>query len=113
MPEVLNRANDARVAPARVLARHSLHKLRDGAGLARPTRPSLGSPVVLPCDELAVPSQDGLRRDDAGELPKPFAAEGLPLDGELASLGVGQTQAPVAEALAQHLVLGAQVLDRR
>ena len=60
-----------------------------------------------------MPSQQGLRRDDGGDLGENFAAQRLGLKGESLALIVIEAQSPVAELLAKNPVLLAKVINNR
>jgi len=77
MPEVLQGAADARVAPGRVLVRHVCHERGEVRFRARPTMPALRRAVVLRGDQPAVPAQDGIGRHDAGDVGQAPSAEGF------------------------------------
>ncbi len=111
--EVLERAAKPRVAPRRILARHRQQLLDLVASGGWAARPGAGTtPVVLPSDLLAVPSEDGLRRRERCHLSQKLSAEGLSVQGEQPSLGIGEAKALGPDPGPEHAVLGAQVLDR-
>jgi hypothetical protein len=72
--------------PSRVLAGHSAHKVPQSVW--RPWSPglSLMASVVLLGDELAVPTKNGVRRDDATQLAQDLPPEGMPRHGEATPL---------------------------
>src|SRR4030095_10749768 len=88
--EVLQSATNPRVAPGRILARHAHDQRRDVRLGIRTTRAPRLRTVVLRGDQQAVPAQDRIGRDDAGDVGEAPLAEGLPFDGQTASLGVGE-----------------------
>jgi hypothetical protein len=63
------------------------------AGSARP-RPHVGP---LPGNQLAVPPQDRVRRDDRRDVREDPSAETLPDDGEPATFVVAQPHAPAVQ----------------
>jgi hypothetical protein len=79
--------------------------------LCRSVALALGSAVVLLRDELAIPAQDRVGRDQPGELFQGASADGSALRSEPATLGVAEAQVSVAELLAQHAVLLLEVLE--
>ncbi len=110
MAEVLEGADDAVVAPGRVFARHSddvhgdaLHDELAVGVLAR-ERPLLG-------DELPVPAEDRLRRDDRRELVEHAPAEWDAADGEPDAIVIIQAELAPAERRFEDAVLLAEVLE--
>src|SRR5215813_754794 len=59
--EIRQRALDAPIAPISVLLCHANHQCLDLRGGARSSRSALGAAVVFLGDQLAMPSQQGLR----------------------------------------------------
>ncbi|MBC7974970.1 MAG: hypothetical protein H7138_08295 [Myxococcales bacterium] len=109
--EVAERATDPRVAPARVLGgelNDQALQRRGGAGAAAL---SFSGAVVFLGDELAVPAQDGVGRDQSGELFQRTSADEAALRAEPPALGIGEAQAPPSELLAQDAVLVLEVRD--
>jgi hypothetical protein len=58
-----------------------------------------------------MPGQQGLRRDDGGDLGKSFSPQPLGLNGESPTLIVIEAQSPAAELLAKNPVLLAKVIN--
>jgi hypothetical protein len=110
VPQILQRTLEASVAPARILGRHphdQTANLREHVGPSRPAfrvRP-------LPGDELPVPAENGVGRDDRRHLRQTPPAERRAQSGQAPPFVVGEPHALVAEARFQHPVLFAQVLD--
>jgi hypothetical protein len=78
-------------------------------------RRSLSAPVpraiVFSSDELVVPAEQGVGRDDGGEPGEHAATEQLSANGEPPALIIGEADASAAELLAQDAILLAQVVD--
>src|SRR5215472_15247470 len=71
----------------------------------------MGSSVVLLGDQLPVPSQQGLRRDNVGDLGKNLSSQRLGLYGQSPALIVIQAQSPAAELLSKNAILLAKVIN--
>lgn len=71
----------------------------------------MGSSVVLLGDQLPVPSQQGVRRDNAGDLGKSFSSQRFGLYGQSPALIVMEANSPVTELLSQHPILLAQIFN--
>ena len=63
-------------------------------------------------DQLTMPSQDRVRRDDASDLVEQASTERLALGGEASALIVGQAQPLLALEFAEDAVLFEQVGDQ-
>src|SRR6516165_10831151 len=61
---------DAPIAPIPVLFRHAKHPSLDLSGRARSPRSALATAVVVLRDQFPMPSQQGLGRDNGGDLSK-------------------------------------------
>ena len=99
------------VAPAWALPCHPDDELSDVLGGPRTPRTPAPATVVLPRDELPVPAQDRVWRDDAGNVFERLPADRLAPDGEAAAVGVGQSKTTSAELLSQDGVLLLQILN--
>jgi hypothetical protein len=97
-------------APTRIFARH-FHDQRFGLSLSAPCRNTAGRAVVLPSNQLPMPSQSSLRGDDCCNFRESAAAEALRFCSEPAALVVGEAKSSAAELLAEHPVLLPQVVD--
>ena len=106
----MKRTLDSCVSPARVLSRHSDGQVRDDLHDSDVAR---GSSLVGPLlsDELPVPTQDGVRRDERRNICESASPDGLAADREPATLIVGQTETSAAELLLQDAVLFSEILD--
>src|SRR6516225_5683620 len=71
----------------------------------------MGSSVVLLSDQLPVPSQQGLRRDNAGHLAKSLSSQCLGLYGQSPTLIVIEAHSPATELFSKHPILLAQVFN--
>jgi hypothetical protein len=110
MTQILQGALDAGVAPARVLGCHphdEAANLQDHAGASRSTlgvRP-------LPGDELAVPTENRVGRDNRRHLHEQATTEPRAQDSQAPPLVIGEAHALVAQLRFQDAVFFAQVLD--
>jgi len=111
VPEILELALDARVAPGRVLGGHAQDEALDREHHASATLHRLRI-RPLRRDQPAVPAHDRVGRDDGGELPEKAPTEERPLCCESSPLVIGESQAIGTELLSQDAVLFAQVVDR-
>jgi hypothetical protein len=103
--EVAERPADPRVTPSRILGGEPDDEALQRGGGARSAAGALGRAVVLLRDELAIPAQDRVGRDHAGELFQDLAAEDSTLHCEPAALRIREARTSTAELLAQHAVL--------
>src|SRR5215469_7918695 len=71
----------------------------------------MSSSVVLLGDQLPVPSQQGLRRDNAGNLGKSFSSQRLGLNGQSPALIVIEAHAPITELFSKHPILLAKIFN--
>src|SRR6516162_5601284 len=67
--------------------------------------------VVLLGDQLPVPSQQGLRRDNAGDLGKSLSSQRLGLYGQSPALIVIETHSPATELFSKYPILLAQIFN--
>jgi hypothetical protein len=108
--EIRQRAHNPRVAPVGILAGH-LHHQRFSLSLSSACGNTVGRAIVLPSDQLPVPSQQSLRRDNCCDFRKSAAAESFRFRGEPSALVVGETKSSPAELLTQYPVFLPQVVD--
>ncbi len=110
MAEVRQRAGNAVVTPARVLAGEANHQILDlwtGAGSARI---GTGSRTIeLAGDKPPIPSENGVWFGHTGDLLQSFASESLADLGKRATLRIRQAQ-PRWQVCAENPVLRSQVL---
>lgn len=109
--EVVERAHDSCVAPARVLGRDANGELADLVVDAWPTGSAVGAAIVLPCDELSMLTKDRVRRDDGRQRAELLSRKSSAFSGEAPSLGVGEAKSALAEELSKDAVLFAEVVD--
>ena len=110
MAEVLERSLDARIAPARIVSRHSNNQASDlnqYRGSARPL-PDIGP---FPRDQLAVSSENGVWRDESRDLSQHAPAESQPQHREPSALIVVQPKPSAAQLRLQRAVLFAEEGD--
>ena len=110
MPEILQRTLDARVAPTRILGRHPHDQPADLREHTGPSRTPLRV-RPFPGDELPVPAQNRVGRDDRRDLRQHPTTEPLAEASQPPPFVVGEPQALVAQLRLQDAVLFAQVLD--
>ena len=98
--------------PTGVLAGHAEHQIADhlalGAGSAWA---SVGSAVVLPGHQHAVPLEQRVRREQTAELAQQIPSELRPRGGQTPFLGSVQDDSLAAEFLPQNAVLLHEVLN--
>ncbi|MSR47715.1 MAG: hypothetical protein EXS13_11735 [Planctomycetes bacterium] len=110
VPEALERALDAVIAPGQVLAGHSDHEFSDPLHHELSIRlPVRESPLLR--DELLVPALERLWRDDRRELVEELAAEGDATHGEPDAIVVAESELPAAELRLEDAVLLARVFE--
>ena len=71
----------------------------------------MGGSVVLLGDQLPVPSQQGLRGDDAGDLGKSFSSQRFGLYGQSPALIVIEVHSPATELFSKHPILLAKIFN--
>ena len=71
----------------------------------------MGSSVVLLGDQLPMPSQQGLRSDNAGDLGKNLSSQRLGLYGQSSALMVIEAHSPATELFSKHLILLAEIFN--
>src|SRR6516165_9915607 len=71
----------------------------------------MGSSVVLLGDQLPVPSQQGLRCDNAGDLGKSLSSQRFGLAGQSSALIVIEAHSPATELFSQHPILFAEIFN--
>ena len=93
MSEVLQCSRDAIVAPIAILASHTDDQVRDLSADSRSSRiGAVFGTIKLLGDQLAIPTQDGLRFRDQGDLLQRLTSEPLPDRGQRRSLRIGQSE---------------------
>ncbi len=92
MAEMTQRTTYPRVAPGRVLARHTNNEPRDRYVHPRsPDLPASFAVVPLPGDKPAMPTQDGVGRNYACDFIEDPPADGLASPRESSTLVIGQS----------------------
>jgi hypothetical protein len=71
----------------------------------------MGSSIVLLGDQFPMPSQQGLRRDNGGDLGQNLPPQAFGPDGQSPALIVIEAQSPSTELLAQNPVFLAKVVN--
>src|SRR6516164_4648314 len=71
----------------------------------------MSSSVVLLGDQLPMPSQQGLRRDNAGDLGKSFSSQRFGLYGQSPKLIVIEAHSPATELFSKHPILLAKIFN--
>jgi hypothetical protein len=71
----------------------------------------MGSSAVLLGDQLPVPSQQRLRRDNAGDLGKSLSSQRLGLYGQSPALIVIQAHSPATKLFSKHPILLAKIFN--
>jgi hypothetical protein len=99
------------VAPIAVFSRHADGQLLDLVLHPGTSWATLPAAIIFPGDELAVPGQERLRRDDSGQFMKYAPAELPGLDGQSTALVIIQARPLSSELLPQHTVLFLEVVD--
>jgi hypothetical protein len=110
MAEILERTLNPRVAPRRILRRHANHQTLN---LCPDTGSSRSASGVRPLarHQLAMPSENGVRRDDRGN-PRERATAEAPADhGETAPFIIAQAQPSTVQLHLEHAILFAQKLN--
>ncbi len=112
MTQIRECTPDSSVSPAWIFSRHPHYQIGnlgdDGwSSVFLPPPPE----VPLSRDELAVPSEDGVRRDNGRDLSEDFSTKGLSFYRKLSSLVVGQARSPTAVQVFEDALLFDQVVD--
>jgi hypothetical protein len=71
----------------------------------------MGSSVVLLGDQLPVPSQQGFRCDNAGDLGKSLSSQRFGLYGQSPALIVIEAHSPATELFSKHPILLAKIFN--
>jgi hypothetical protein len=110
MAEVLERALDPRVAPARIVGRHPDREtayLHLHAGSPRPRRRAR----PLSRDQRTVPPENRVRRDDRRDFRENPTAEAITDRGETPTFVVTQPHPPAVQLRLQYAVLCPEEID--
>jgi hypothetical protein len=111
--EIGERVAQPCVAPAWIVSRELDDQFLNRRRRRRPAGSTFGGAIVFCRDELAIPTQDGIRRHEAAKVAEHLAAERIATQCQAASLVIGEVQAPALELLAQNAVLLPEVIDDR
>src|SRR5262249_35630963 len=108
--EIIQRTLDARVAPAGILAGHPYHEAPDLQEHARTSGPT---PRVCPFpgDQLPVPPEDCVGRDDGGHLRQTPTAEPFAEDCQPSTFIVSQSESSSAQLRLQNPVFCSEILQ--
>src|SRR5215467_702509 len=71
----------------------------------------MGRSIVFLGDQFPVPSQQGLRRDNAGDLGKNLSSQRFGLNGQPPALLVIEAHSLATELFSQHPILFAEILN--
>jgi hypothetical protein len=111
MPQIGQCALDSRIPPRSILERHAQDEIDDSLHEARPTGPTPVAVVPLGRHQFPVPSQERVRCDQGLKFVQNLASKRVGFSGESAAFGIGEANAPPAQALLEHAVLFLEVLD--
>ncbi len=111
--EVGQSALDAVVAPGEVLFRESEHEFPQFCGDRRTSGLVLSSRGVIPFlgDELPMPTQNGVGRDQRADFTEELASQRFSWDGQAASLVVREPQPFLAVQFFKDSILRPEVFD--
>lgn len=84
----------------------------DFVGRAWPTDSTLGTPVILFGNQLAVPTQQCVRRHEIGNFVQYPTADKFGFRCQATALIIGKPEPTIAKLLSQDPILFAQVIDR-
>src|SRR5262249_27709484 len=109
VPQISQRPRNPVVPPITVLLGHAYDQLLDRSADPRPARASTRlRPIELPGNQLAVPSQDGVRPGHSCHLCENLAAQSMADLSERGALGVRELQPPFRLSL-QDTIFGSQI----
>ena len=103
MANVAEGALDPRVAPRRILCRHAHDELTNLDQDPTPSRLPGGGP--FPGDQLAMPSQQGVRRCDRRDVPQGCTSDSVRSRSEPTAIVVRETQPTATKLTPQQAVL--------
>src|SRR5450759_4087184 len=109
--QIGQRPLDATIAPIPVLFGHSHYQVLGLPGGARPSRSALPTAVVLPGNQLSMPGQQRLGRDNRGHLGQNLPSQSFGLGRQATALVIVEPQPTAIELLAKHPVLLAKVVN--
>jgi hypothetical protein len=73
--------------------------------------PPPAAAIVLPCDERSIPAQQGIGRDEGGDLEESTASSSFRAFSEATPLHVGEPDLSSTELVSEDAVLLAEILD--
>jgi hypothetical protein len=111
MAEIQKCSQDAPVPPIPILPRHLHYERFDFSRRPLPSWSASRAPVIFLGDELPVPSQQCLGRDDGGDRCEHLPTEAFCLAGQPAPLIVIQPQPSAAELFSKDPIFFAQIID--
>jgi len=111
--QIAQGALDAPIAPVPVLFGHSDHQGLDHAGSARSPWFAIATTVILQRNQLPMPSQERLGRDNRGDLRQKLPAETFGLSGQSTAVVVIKPQSSLTNLFAKNPVLLAKVIDHQ
>jgi len=91
VPQIPQRPFNPTMAPRDVLTRHSGDQSPNGLPRSRPPHSSLATAVILPGDQLSIPSQNRLRRDKRLDPHQHAPPQHLAPDSQTTPLVIGAT----------------------
>jgi hypothetical protein len=111
MSDVLQRALDPGVAPRRIVLRHPDDEALDFFEPAATVRPPLRV-RPFPSDELPVPSEQGIGRDDRGHVTQCPTSQSVRKSRETPSVVMSQAKPPTTQLPTEEAILFDQIRER-
>ena len=111
MPEVVESTPDASVASVAILSGHPDDEVTDLVHDPWTTRYATAAAIVFPADQLSMPAQECVRRDEGLQLTKRLATERLGLRGQATALGIGEPETARAELFPEDAILFLEIVD--
>src|SRR5215472_11824513 len=105
MAQIRESTLDSAIAPVPTLRRHSNHQFLDDSQSTRPTGSSALAAIVLPSDQIPMPSQQRIRCDDGCHLSKDPTAQFLGFGSQKPALVVAESKPLVPELLPENPIL--------
>src|SRR4051812_33647678 len=109
--QIRERASNARVPPIAILHRHPHHQLSYRRGRRWPPGSAPLMAVILACDEMAMPGEQGVRAHDRSELLEHASADAFRLGGQADTLVVGEPETTRTELLSEDTILGLKIVN--
>ena len=110
MAEVVERAPDPGVAPVAILGGHPHDEPADRVHDPWAARSATAAAVVLPRNQLSMPAEEGIGRDQGLQVTECPPAEALCLCGQASALGVREPETARAELLPKDAILFLEVV---